>query len=87
MASLTPVIQPRENDSLRSSGRVRRKIQVDSRCKCGTEITAEEKDVGECVMMCKARGCETIWVREFCSSSKVDADLPILVVSHCLHGL
>ena len=53
---------------------------MDSRCKCGTEITAEEKDVGECVMMCKARGCETIWVRGFCSSSKVDADLPILTL-------
>jgi hypothetical protein len=30
--------------------------------KCDTEITAEEKEVGGSVMMCKARGCETVWV-------------------------
>lgn len=61
LANLAPVIQPKENEpeendsNRRSSGRMRRKIQVDNRCKCDTEITAEEKEVGDSVMMCKAR--------------------------------
>ena len=64
MANLAPVIQPEEDDgNRRSSGRMRKRIQVDSRCECDTEITAEEKEVGDSVMMCKARGCETVWVR------------------------
>ena len=43
---------------------MRRRIQVDSRCEYDTEITAQEKELGERVMMRKARGCETVWVRD-----------------------
>ena len=67
MANLAPVIQPEENNSnRRSSKRMRRRIQVDSRCEYDAEITAEEEEVGDSVtMMCKARCCETVWVHEF----------------------
>jgi len=51
------------NTGRRTSGRVRKRTQVDGRCECDTEITAEEKEEGTQVMRCKARGCETGWVR------------------------
>ena len=46
----------------RSSGRVRKWTEIDSRCECDTLITAEEKEAGTRVMECKAPGCETGWV-------------------------
>ena len=51
------------NTGRRTSGRVRKRTQVDGRCECDTEITNEEKEMGTQVMRCKARGCETGWVR------------------------
>ena len=56
-------------------GRMQRRIQVDSRCECDTEIMAQEKKVGDSVMMCKARGCETVWVHATPQVHKIDADL------------
>ena len=54
MANLVLVMQPEENEgNRRSLGRIRRRIQVDSRCECDTEITDQEKEVrSERVMMC-----------------------------------
>lgn len=50
----------------RSSGRVRKRTEIDSRCECDTLITLEEKEAGTRVMECKARGCETGWVCGIC---------------------
>ena len=63
---------------------MRRRIQVDSRCECDTEITAQEKEVEDSVMMCKARGCETVWVHATLKFTKL---MLIYIVSHRLHGL
>ena len=53
----------------RSSGRIRKRTEIDSRCECDTLITAEEKEAGTRVMECKACGCETGWVRGICFNS------------------
>ena len=58
------------NTGRRTSGRVRKRTQVDGRCECDTEITNEEKEKGTQVMKCKARGCETGWVRISCYLSR-----------------
>ena len=58
--------EPEDNSTgRRTSGRVRKRTQVDGRCECDTEIIADEKEEGTRVMSmrCKARGCETGWVR------------------------
>ena len=55
---------PEDNSTgQRTSGRVRKRTQVDGRCECDVEITADEKEEGTRVMMCKAPGCKTGWVR------------------------
>lgn len=59
-------VQPEDVGTRRSSGRVRKRTEVDSRCECNTLITLEEKEIGTQVMECKARGCETGWVRVIC---------------------
>ena len=48
-----------DDSNWRSSGRMRRRIQVDSRCECDTEITAEEKEVGDSIkhVVVKQFGC------------------------------
>ena len=60
------LVCPKCNGTRRSSGRVRKRTEVDSRCECNTLITLEEKEIGTQVMECKARGCETGWVRVIC---------------------
>ena len=59
-------VQPEDVGTRRSSGHVRKRTEVDSRCECNTLITLEEKEIGTQVMECKARGCETGWVRVIC---------------------
>ena len=59
-------VQPEDVGTRRSSGRVQKRTEVDSRCECNTLITLEEKEIGAQVMECKARGCETGWVRVIC---------------------
>jgi len=55
---------PEDNSTgRRTSGRVRKRTQVDGRCECDVEIMADEKEEGTRVMMCKAPDCETGWVR------------------------
>ena len=63
-------VQPEDVGTRRSSGRVRKRTEVDSRCECNTLITLEEKEIGTQVMECKARGCETGWVRVICFYSR-----------------
>jgi len=54
---------PEDNSTgQRTSGRVRKRTQVDGRCECDVQIMADEKEEGTRVMMCKAPGCETGWV-------------------------
>ena len=55
LRTATPAIEPLDEFEKRT--------QVDGRCECDTEITNEEKEKGTQVMRCKARGCETGWVR------------------------
>jgi hypothetical protein len=43
-----------EDSSRRTSGRVRKRTQVDGRSECDTEITNEAKEKGTQVMRCKA---------------------------------
>ena len=59
-------VQPEDVGTRQSSGRVRKRTEVNSRCECNTLITLEEKEIGTQVMECKARGCETGWVRVIC---------------------
>jgi hypothetical protein len=82
--------EPEESSNgRRTSGRVRKRTEVDGRCECDTEITAEEMEEGTRVMRCKARGCETGWVRGiqllFLSHSK--SECRGHTVSHRMHGL
>ena len=68
--------EPEDNNAgRRTSGRVRKRTQVDGRCECDTEITNEEKEQGTQVMRCKARGCETGWVRTSSCSCLVSSVL------------
>jgi hypothetical protein len=71
----------------RTSGRVRKRTQVDGRCECDTEITAHEKEEGTRVMKCKARGCETGWVRVIFACQCSEFLMDCRTVSHRMHGL
>ncbi|KDR76610.1 hypothetical protein GALMADRAFT_139524 [Galerina marginata CBS 339.88] len=62
-----PAVEPEVGiGARRSSGRVRKRTEVDSQCECDTLITLEEKEAGVQVMECKARGCETGWFHMSC---------------------
>ena len=64
MDSETNECEPEDNSTGRqTSGRVRKRTQVDGKCECDIEITPDEKEEGTTVMMYKVRGCETGCVR------------------------